>query len=85
MYSLPEIQTAWQETFNPLILRQFVGNPEMGWKMAWSRSYGFHVYQHPDLCLDMVSIPQTHQTLTLVGTCNPFDSHGGRWNYPYGQ
>ena len=36
MYSLPEIQTAWQETINPLILRQFIGNPEMGWKMAWS-------------------------------------------------
>ncbi|MCI0555741.1 MAG: DUF2085 domain-containing protein [Anaerolineae bacterium] len=30
MYSLPEIQTAWQFTDNPLILRQFIGNPEMG-------------------------------------------------------
>jgi hypothetical protein len=24
------------KTDNPLILRQFVGNPEMGWKVAWS-------------------------------------------------
>jgi uncharacterized membrane protein len=36
MYTLTEIQAAWQETANPLILRQFVGNPEMGWKVAWS-------------------------------------------------
>lgn len=35
-YSLPEIQTAWQNTLDPLILRQFIGNPEMGWKVAWS-------------------------------------------------
>jgi len=35
-YSLSEIQTAWQNTNNPLILRQFIGNPEMGWKVAWS-------------------------------------------------
>jgi uncharacterized membrane protein len=36
MYSLPEIQAAWQNTSNPLILRQFLGNETMGWKMAWS-------------------------------------------------
>jgi len=36
MYSLNEIQAAWQNTINPLILRQFVGNQTMGWKVAWS-------------------------------------------------
>ncbi|MBM4424249.1 MAG: DUF2085 domain-containing protein [Chloroflexi bacterium] len=36
MYSLEEIQSAWQKTDNPIILRQFVGNPQMGWKVAWS-------------------------------------------------
>ncbi|HSH03993.1 MAG TPA: DUF2085 domain-containing protein [Anaerolineae bacterium] len=36
MYSLNEIQTVWQQTDNPLILRQFVGNVDMGWKVAWS-------------------------------------------------
>jgi uncharacterized membrane protein len=36
MYSLGEIQTAWQNTSNPLVLRQFIGNPELGWKVAWS-------------------------------------------------
>ena len=36
MYSLAEIQSAWQVTTDPMILRQFVGNPEMGWKVAWS-------------------------------------------------
>jgi uncharacterized membrane protein len=36
MYSLNVIQAAWQQTTDPLILRQFIGNPEMGWKVAWS-------------------------------------------------
>ncbi|MEP6894350.1 MAG: DUF2085 domain-containing protein [Chloroflexota bacterium] len=36
MYSLSEIQAAWQHTNDLLILRQFIGNPEMGWKVAWS-------------------------------------------------
>ncbi len=36
MLSLSEIQSAWQQTLNPLVLRQFIGNPAMGWKVAWS-------------------------------------------------
>jgi uncharacterized membrane protein len=36
MYSLNEIQAAWQDTINPLILRGFIGNEGMGWKIAWS-------------------------------------------------
>lgn len=36
MYSLSEIQEVWQDTANPLILRQFIGNEGMGWKIAWS-------------------------------------------------
>ncbi|MBI5824655.1 MAG: DUF2085 domain-containing protein [Chloroflexi bacterium] len=36
MYSLNEIQAAWQDTINPMILRQFIGNESMGWKIAWS-------------------------------------------------
>lgn len=35
-YSLAEVQNVWQNTTNPSILRQFIGNPEMGWKVAWS-------------------------------------------------
>lgn len=35
-YSLSEIQSAWQNTTDAVILRQFIGNPQMGWKMAWS-------------------------------------------------
>lgn len=35
-YSLPEIQAAFQVTNNPTLLRQFVGNAELGWKLAWS-------------------------------------------------
>ena len=36
MYSLKEIQGAWQNIINPMILRQFTGNETMGWKVAWS-------------------------------------------------
>ncbi len=36
MYSLAEIRSAWQNTTNPMILRQFTGNELMGWKVAWS-------------------------------------------------
>ena len=36
MYSLAEIQSNWQKSFDPLILHQFIGDPEMGWKVAWS-------------------------------------------------
>ena len=36
MYPLGEIQAAWQNTINPFILRQFIGNDVMGWKVAWS-------------------------------------------------
>jgi uncharacterized membrane protein len=36
MYSLTEIQAAWQHASDMFTLRQFIGNPEMGWKVAWS-------------------------------------------------
>lgn len=36
MYSLPTIQAAWSDTIDPLALRQFVGNAELGYKVAWS-------------------------------------------------
>jgi uncharacterized membrane protein len=36
MYSMAEIQAAWQQTVNPMMLRRFVGNEFMGWKVAWS-------------------------------------------------
>ncbi len=36
MYPLGEIQAAWKDTLNPFILRQFIGNESMGWKVAWS-------------------------------------------------
>ncbi len=35
-YSLPEIKTVWPNTTNMFILRQFIGTPDMGWKVAWS-------------------------------------------------
>ncbi|GAB4424806.1 MAG: DUF2085 domain-containing protein [Anaerolineales bacterium] len=35
-YSLSQIQAAWMDTINPLLLRKFTGTAEMGWKVAWS-------------------------------------------------
>jgi uncharacterized membrane protein len=35
-YSLAEIQAAWMDTINPLLLRKFTGTAAMGWKVAWS-------------------------------------------------
>lgn len=36
MYSLAEIQTAWGTSLDPLVLRRFIGNEVLGWKIAWS-------------------------------------------------
>lgn len=36
MYSLAEVQVAWRNTVDPSVLRQFIGDPAMGWKIAWS-------------------------------------------------
>lgn len=36
MYSLPEIQAVWRNTNDPHVLREFIGNETMGWKVAWS-------------------------------------------------
>jgi|GEM_PF-585564 len=35
-YSISEIQTVWLHSNKLIILRQFIGNPQMGWKVAWS-------------------------------------------------
>ncbi len=35
-YPIQQIQAAWQNTNDPAVLRQFIGNPQMGWKVAWS-------------------------------------------------
>lgn len=34
--SLADIQSAWVRTDDPMLLRRFVGTPQMGWKVAWS-------------------------------------------------
>jgi uncharacterized membrane protein len=35
-YSLAEIQSAWIDTINPMLLRKFTGTAALGWKIAWS-------------------------------------------------
>ena len=35
-YTLSEIQSVWQNSNDITILRRFVGNPQLGWKVAWS-------------------------------------------------
>ncbi|MGH2618958.1 MAG: hypothetical protein ACRDHG_00110 [Anaerolineales bacterium] len=36
MLSLPRIQSLWRNTIDPQVLRQFIGNAEVGFKVAWS-------------------------------------------------
>lgn len=36
MYSLEQVAEVWPDASNPLTLRRFIGNAEMGWKVAWS-------------------------------------------------
>lgn len=36
MVPLAEIQAGWYDTTNPAVLRQFIGGPGWGWKVAWS-------------------------------------------------
>ncbi len=36
MYSLAEVQAAWQQSINPFVLRRFIGTQAMGWKLGWS-------------------------------------------------
>ena len=67
MYSLSEIQAAWQDTVNPMILRQFIGNETMGWKVAWSdRMISFYsgVWL---FALLWYSVRRRSQTPVLVG------------------
>ena len=35
-YPLDQIQTVWRNTFDPALLRKFIGNTNMGFKVAWS-------------------------------------------------
>lgn len=36
MVSLAEVQSAWRNSINPFVLRQFVGSPALGWRLGWS-------------------------------------------------
>lgn len=36
MVPLSTIQSIWSNSDNPLVLRQFIGSTEVGWKVAWS-------------------------------------------------
>ena len=35
-YTLAEVQKAWQYTTDPMLLRLFIGDSLLGWKVAWS-------------------------------------------------
>jgi uncharacterized membrane protein len=48
MLPLDKIQSIWTNSDNPLVLRQFVGNAEVGWKVAWSDRM---VYMYSSLLL----------------------------------
>ncbi len=43
MDTLAEIQAAWEPSSDPLVLRRFIGDPVIGWKVAWSdRAVSFY-------------------------------------------
>jgi uncharacterized membrane protein len=65
MYPLAEIQAAWQDTADPMILRQFIGNAAMGWKVAWSdRMISFYTSVW---CFAALWHPFRHRVKTLSG------------------
>jgi uncharacterized membrane protein len=35
-YTLSEVQAAWKPSYDPSVLRQFMGDTQLGWKMGWS-------------------------------------------------
>jgi len=78
MYALDDIQAAWQVTTNPLILRQFIGNPSLGWKVAWSdRMVSLYtVHQYFVFLLVVVSAAQKDQAAAPLGLC-PLDAADG--------
>ena len=44
MYPLAQIQAAGPNTFDPMLLRRFVGTASVGWKIAWSdRMISFYI------------------------------------------
>ena len=64
MYSLSEIQPAWQNTSNPMLLRQFIRNEIMGWKIAWSdRMISFYT---SILLFALIGFPLRHRIRPLV-------------------
>lgn len=36
MFPLSAVQSLWSNSDNPFVLRQFIGNTDIGWKVAWS-------------------------------------------------
>lgn len=63
MIPLETVQAIWQDTTNPLILRQFVGNTAVGWKVAWSDRM-VYMYTSP-LLFGLVFWPLRHRLKPL--------------------
>ncbi len=63
MLSLDAVQTLWINSENPLVLRQFIGNADVGWKVAWSDRM---VYMYTSLLLfGLVYWPLRHRLKPL--------------------
>lgn len=67
MYSLSAIQTAWQDSIDPLVLRQFVGNARMGFKVAWSDRMVSAYSSIPLAALAWYSLRKRLRPLSFVG------------------
>jgi uncharacterized membrane protein len=52
MLSFAAIQTLWSNTNDPVVLRQFIGQADVGWKVAWSDRM---VYMYTSLLLSGIA------------------------------
>jgi uncharacterized membrane protein len=66
-YSLEQIQAAWQQTYDPAILRDFIGNSQMGFKVAWSDRMVSMYTSIPIFALTWRSLRNRTRSLPLWG------------------
>lgn len=52
MLSFATVQTLWSNTTDPMVLRQFIGQTDVGWKVAWSDRM---VYMYGSLLLSGIA------------------------------
>ena len=70
MYSLSDVQTAWQDTLNPMVLRQFAGNDLHGLEGRLVGPDGVLLHQHLADGAGLVALPAKDAAPAVVGFCS---------------